>query len=80
MVLGTAYLLLLLFLLENFIEFHEKVDIHCTASRFFQKIVEIIFPITDMPRGLGLNFFSLVYENTSNYKLTEFPKMSRENN
>ena len=58
------------------------MDIHCTASRFFQKIVEIIvrvhensgiqclstkfveiimysnniFPITDLPRGLGRTF------------------------
>ena len=41
-VLGTAYFLLLFLLFsENFFEFHEKVDIHCIARRFFQKIVEI---------------------------------------
>ena len=38
-VLGKAYLLLLF--LENFFEFHEKSRPLHSASRYFQKIVEI---------------------------------------
>ena len=41
-VFGKAYLLLLSLcsFLENFLDSTKKVDIHCTASRYFQKIVE----------------------------------------
>ena len=44
-VLGTAYLLFLLLVflfLEKKFNSREIVDIHCTASRLFQKVVEII--------------------------------------
>ena len=46
---------------KNFLKNYPKELIQQKLVVLFSVSSDNIFPITDLPRGLGLNFFSLVY-------------------